>query len=347
MAQTPLTNTLLPGDLLPPIALPDAAGEAVDLFHQSLAGLSCVLVLGRPPARPEAAQARAAALDARLFLVAPQRPDGAARREDAPRRLFDPERRLFNAFGLPEGGVAVISPRGRLAFLQAGEGALEAALEALPRPAAAPPVIRRGGAPVLLVPGVLEPALIAALLAHWEKGEKSHDRVASTTGQGAAAGIKRRTDVWLDDRALYATFRQRLERRVLPELWRAFRFRAASFEAPRLGCYDAANAGGFGAHRDNRTPFTAHRRFAMSLNLNSGEYQGGALRFPEFGPDLYEPEAGGAALFCCDLLHEAQPVTQGRRFALFTFLTDAAGAEQEKRLIAEREAAGERGVAIR
>ncbi|MFC7609995.1 hypothetical protein [Teichococcus aestuarii] len=60
MAQTPLTNTLLPGDLLPPIALPDAAGEAVDLFHQSLAGLSCVLVLGRPrrgrrrrrPARP-------------------------------------------------------------------------------------------------------------------------------------------------------------------------------------------------------------------------------------------------------------------------------------------------------
>ncbi|MFC7609994.1 2OG-Fe(II) oxygenase [Teichococcus aestuarii] len=134
---------------------------------------------------------------------------------------------------------------------------------------------------------------------------------------------------------------------MLPELWRAFRFRAASFEAPRLGCYDAANAGGFGAHRDNRTPFTAHRRFAMSLNLNTGEYQGGALRFPEFGPDLYEPEAGGAALFCCDLLHEAQPVTQGRRFALFTFLTDAAGAEQEKRLIAEREAAGERGVAIR
>src|SRR5690606_38199035 len=105
---------------------------------------------------------------------------------------------------------------------------------------------------------------------------------------------------------------------VLPEMWRAFRFRAASFEAPRIGCYAADAGGAFGAHRDNRTPYTAHRRFAMSLNLNTGSYRGGRLRFPEFGHDEYEPEVGGCAIFCCDLLHEALPVTEGRRFAIFT-----------------------------
>jgi predicted 2-oxoglutarate/Fe(II)-dependent dioxygenase YbiX len=190
--------------------------------------------------------------------------------------------------------------------------------------------------------------MIAALLAHWEAGEKAADRVASAADSaGARPSIKRRSDVMLTDRALYEAFHRALERRALPEMWRAFRFRAASFEAPRIGCYDAAQGGAFGAHRDNRTPFTAHRRFAMSLNLNTGEYEGGALRFAEFGPELHEPEAGGAAVFCCDLLHEAMPVTRGRRFALFTFFTDAEGAAQEAKLKEQAIARGQSGVQLR
>ncbi|ONG59034.1 hypothetical protein BKE38_00945 [Pseudoroseomonas deserti] len=347
-APQPQMVPLIAGDLLPPITLPDAEGQAFDLFHQSLAGLHVVMILGRAPSgeRLAAAEAAATARQARLVIIAAARPDGA-RRSHGPARLFDPERRFFNALGVADNAVAVLSPRGRLAFLRAGEAALEMALDLLPTAQPAPE-IRRTGAPALLIPGVLEPDFCATLIAHWKKGEKTRDRVASAEGAaGAAQQIKRRTDVWLDDRALYATYRQRLERRVLPELWRAYRFRAASFEAPRIGCYAAEDQGGFGAHRDNRTPFTAHRRFAMSLNLNTGAYRGGALRFAEFGPELYEPEAGGAVLFCCDLMHEALPVTEGERFAIFTFLTDAEGARQEQALIAQRQAAGDRGVAVR
>lgn len=339
-----------PGDLLPALSLPDAAGQPYDLAQQTISGRYRVLILGRPPAatRLEAAQRAAEAHDAVLLLVAGQKPDGA-RRSEGPPRLFDPDRKLFTGLGLPEGGVAVISPRGRLAFAQAGDMALEAALAVLPEPPA-PSAVRRGGAPVLIIPEVLEPDFIASLLRHWEAGEKAQDRVASTAG-GAGAGmianIKRRADVFLDDRALYEGFQRRLERRVVPEMWRAFRFRAASFEVPRIGCYDAAVAGAFGAHRDNRTPFTAHRRFAMSLNLNTGEYEGGRLRFAEFGQEEYEPEAGGAVIFCCDLLHEALPVTRGRRFAIFTFFTDAEGAQQERRLMAEAAAKGQAGVTLR
>lgn len=340
-------DPFLPGDLLPALSLPDAAGALFDLHHQSIAGLYRVLVLGSLPTPAQVKQAEEVARQrqARIILVADGKA-GANEPKDGPPRLFDAERKLFLGLGLPQGGVAVISPRGRLSFAQPGEAALKAALATLPEPEA--PVLRRSGAPVLLIPQVLEPAMIAALLTHWEEGEKQQGRVAAAgAGAGLVTDIKRRTDVFLTDRTLYAAFQRRLERRVLPEMWRAFRFRAASFEAPRIGCYAAETAGAFGAHRDNRTPFTAHRRFAMSLNLNSGAYEGGTLRFPEFGPDSYEPPAGGCAIFCCDLLHEALPVTAGQRFAIFTFFTDAEGAQQERKLMAEAAARGQKGVELR
>ena len=58
---------------------------------------------------------------------------------------------------------------------------------------------------------------------------------------------------------------------------------------------------------------------AMTLNLNTGEYEGGHLRFPEYGGHLYRPATGDAVLFSCVLAHEATPVTAGRRFVLLTF----------------------------
>ncbi|WP_426956306.1 2OG-Fe(II) oxygenase [Muricoccus radiodurans] len=340
---------LVPGDHLPPIVLPGEDGEGFDLMHQGIAGQHRVLLFGTPPSPAVLKEAEAAlkARDAMLVVIAGTAPSRAP--GQGPLRLFDQPGKFSRAFGLEGGGAAVITPRGRLGHVVRGaaEEALRDALDWVPEPS--PPVpIRRGGAPVLLVPDILDPPLIAALLAHWERGEKARDRVSGGADAAAAAArLKRRADVWLDDRDLYAAFRQRIERRVVPEMARAYRFVPASFEAPRIGCYDAADAGAFGAHRDNRTPFTAHRRFAMSLNLNTGAYSGGTLRFPEFGTEEYEPAAGGAAIFGCDLLHEARPVTQGRRFAIFTFFTDAEGARQEQALIRQQQAAGRAGVSMR
>ncbi len=50
-----------------------------------------------------------------------------------------------------------------------------------------------------------------------------------------------------------------------------------------VGCYDAAEGGHFSPHRDNTTPGTAHRRFAISINLND-DFEGGEVSFPEYGP---------------------------------------------------------------
>ncbi len=89
-----------------------------------------------------------------------------------------------------------------------------------------------------------------------------------------------------------------------------------------IGCYDETDQGFFGEHRDNVSKATGHRAFAVSINLNIDEYEGGELRFHEYGLDLYKPDTGAAVVFSCSLLHEATPVTRGRRYVILPFLYD-------------------------
>ena len=56
----------------------------------------------------------------------------------------------------------------------------------------------------------------------------------------------------------------------------------------------------------------------MSLNLN-GDLEGGWLVFPESAGLKVSPPTGAAAVFACSVLHQALPVTRGRRFVLTTF----------------------------
>jgi predicted 2-oxoglutarate/Fe(II)-dependent dioxygenase YbiX len=103
-------------------------------------------------------------------------------------------------------------------------------------------------------------------------------------------------------------------------------FLPTTFERYLIACYDAADGGVFRPHRDNNTIGTAARQFACSINLND-DFDGGDLRFAEYGPATYRPPLGGAAVFSCSLLHEATPVTRGRRYAFLPFLYDAVGAQ--------------------
>ena len=51
---------------------------------------------------------------------------------------------------------------------------------------------------------------------------------------------------------------------------------------------------------------------------------GGHVLFPEYNDRRYRPRAGAGVVFSCSLLHEATPVTRGRRYCALTFLHDAA-----------------------
>ena len=108
---------------------------------------------------------------------------------------------------------------------------------------------------------------------------------------------------------------------------KAFQFDPTRIERYIVACYDGTDGGFFRAHRDNTTLATAHRRFAVTINLNAGDYEGGDLNFPEFGSRAYRALTGGAIVFSCSLLHEATPVTQGTRYAFLPFLYDDAAAK--------------------
>lgn len=184
-------------------------------------------------------------------------------------------------------------------------------------------------APVLTVPRILEPEICAALIDYFNLGAPSVSGFAidvdGRTVQQVNPTLKRRTDVTIEDEVLVEALKARFETRLFPMVKRAFGWRAEHIERYLICRYEARDQGFFFAHRDDVTAGTAHRKFAVSLNLNAEDYEGGDLRFPEFGRRTYRPPTGGATVFSCNLLHEATPVTRGARYVLVPFLYDAEG----------------------
>jgi predicted 2-oxoglutarate/Fe(II)-dependent dioxygenase YbiX/peroxiredoxin len=199
-------------------------------------------------------------------------------------------------------------------------------------------------APVLIVPRVLEPAFCRELIdAYAAVGGAPSGVMHTIDGKfvGKFDRQKKRSDADIPDGPLREGLRARLAMRLLPEIKRAFQFEVTRIERYIVACYDAEEGGFFKPHIDNGAPQTAHRKFAVTINLNSEEFEGGDLRFPEFGRRTYRAPTGGAVVFSCSLLHEATPVTKGRRYATLPFLYDEAGARiREANARAEPEAAG-------
>ena len=209
----------------------------------------------------------------------------------------------------------------------------DAALAATAALASAPPA--QDWAPVVAVPDVLERELCRRLIELYEAdGGEASGFMRDVDGKTKLIldpAHKIRRDWLIEDPELARALNLRLIHRLLPMVRRAFSFQATRVERLLVGCYEAETGGHFRAHRDNTTKGTAHRRFAVTINLNAEDYEGGDLNFPEFGPRLYRAATGGAIAFSCSLLHRAMPVTKGRRFAFLPFLYDEPGAELRER----------------
>jgi peroxiredoxin len=212
----------------------------------------------------------------------------------------------------------------------AAVAALLASIPPLPGVAEAPVQ-----APVLVLPRVFEPSLCQALIAYYQRGGGG-DSGTMREIDGLTVGVlnhihKRRRDKLIEDQELRMACLHRIHDRVVPEIKKAFQFEATRIERHLIACYEGADGGHFRPHRDNTTRGTAHRRFAVSLVLNSGDFEGGMLQFPEFGRQLYSPPAGGAVIFSCSLLHGVTPVRRGSRYCYLPFLYDTAAAALRER----------------
>jgi peroxiredoxin/predicted 2-oxoglutarate/Fe(II)-dependent dioxygenase YbiX len=323
------------GDFAPTAILQNHRGEAMAFHHQHVAGHAVIVLLCREVAADVLDSARnrypeITAVDSRVLAISPgPTADNRALVEAHVLPfavLADPRNEVLGRFG--DAAIAVLDRNQRIAGLFGGANELEKAI-ALCRQLndEDPPAPATSHAPVLQVPGIFEPELCLRLIDYWRRGDKRANEVTrGTPGRADYAArsdglVKRRTDVLIpeDNNPTNLAIRDRLLARVVPEVLKAFQFRVRSYEIARIGCYDAGDGGYFRPHRDDAGDPARPRRFALSVNLNDG-FDGGGLCFPEYGRRFYRPPAGGGVVFSCNLLHEAQPVTRGQRFGLFTFL---------------------------
>ena len=180
-------------------------------------------------------------------------------------------------------------------------------------------------APILVLPNVFEPDLCRHLISLYEANGGHESGFMRDVGGKTVAihdyGHKRRRDYVIEDVNLQKILQGRIHRRVVPEILKVHQFKVTRMERYIVACYQAEDEGHFKPHRDNTTKGTAHRRFAVSINLNA-EFEGGKLSFPEYAPRSLKPPPGGAVVFSCSLLHAVSKVTAGKRYAFLPFLYD-------------------------
>jgi predicted 2-oxoglutarate/Fe(II)-dependent dioxygenase YbiX len=180
-------------------------------------------------------------------------------------------------------------------------------------------------APVLIVPDCFEPAFCNHLISQYQSGGgRESGYMQEVRGQVVEQydpAWKRRKDHYVADPSLIDQIKTRMARRLGHMLNQAFHFKLTRMERFVIGCYTAQDGGHFGPHRDDTIRATVHRRFAVSINLNS-DFDGGELSFPEFGARTFKAPVGAAVVFSSSLLHRVGNVTRGQRYAFLPFLHD-------------------------
>lgn len=184
--------------------------------------------------------------------------------------------------------------------------------------------------PVLVLQNVFEPGLCRHLIglyeAHGGKPTGVMQDQGGKTIEVHDTRTKKRRDFTIEDKQLIRQLQGRFRRRIFPEIEKVHFFAPTRMERYIVSCYSAEEGGVFTAHRDNTNAGTAHRRFAVSINLNA-DFEGGEVSFPEYSPRSFKAPPGGAVVFSCSLMHAVSQVTKGRRYAFLPFVYDEAAAK--------------------
>jgi peroxiredoxin len=339
MTNQPVTNRIVLGDPVPRFSAPQVTGGAFDL-HVS-AGRWVVLAFFGSPADPRAQMEFASLLreadrfgDNHLvvgcvFTAPPENLAGLAEiRSDGLFFLADYDGEISRSFGALEmPRTVVLDPMLRAVadiawdFPQGHADTVQGVLRSLPAvdESANVPMF----APALLVPRVFSFELCDFLIQFYEQqgGVDSGFQfdVAGKTMTLSDWRLKRRSDVAVAIPEVRELVRSHIVRRLLPEIERYYQFQATRMDRCIVACYDSEVGAHFHRHRDNVNVGAQHRRFAVSINLNS-DFDGCDLMFPEFGRKVYRPPDGGALVFSCGALHQVTPVTRGKRYAFLAFL---------------------------
>jgi peroxiredoxin len=342
-----IPQVLSAGDIAPDCILPTTSGDEINLRGDAIAGNPIVLLFcAQQSVEAEAVIASfSKRLDsftnngARLFLVTSAKAEVVkSEKLDFP-ALLDPREQVFSNFCVVRDRPTTIVLRRNhhIAGVLSGEPETQAvnALSLVESMAwERQTALIRAHPPVLLIPEALSRDDCATIIDIFNKKGQTflpswdtNGRLRAATDSLGGTDYKMRIpehmredriDHFFFEKGTVAFLVNRLNR-VLPEIFKAFHYRITKYESLRMACYQGSRGGYSHGHRDNIPP-NLHRRFAMSINLNTEDFEGGELRFPEFGDQRYRPESGTAIVFSSSLLHEAMHVTSGRRFVFLAFL---------------------------
>ena len=159
--------------------------------------------------------------------------------------------------------------------------------------------------PLLHVPDVFEPEFCRRLIAAFKA-------VPEAVGN---AGGKRRIDQVIEDDDLVTEIGVRIQRRIVPEMRKAFGFRATKTDRHVVALYGEGAA--LPSQRDDAS--LPGPRFALSVSL-SEDYEGGEICFPEYGRHRYRSPLGTALLFSSSILHRVSPVVRGQSYTSLSSL---------------------------
>lgn len=324
------------GDIVPPVELADAKGASVVLNSDHIAGNYTILILCTGAdegadvqlGRFTAAHDEIEAAGGIIFSVTPRTVGPMSLPFAA---IADRAGVLFEAFGVTAVTTLVVRPNHHVMALFGDDepdhaAAALAVIRADTENRASRETVRHP--PVLMVPDVLSRADCDHLISIFnfkgnvwvEPGDGPKNMTDDYKMRIPDYGREDRIDHWIINQQTQDFVTSRLKARLFPEIEKAFHYRITRFERYRIGNYKGERGGEAVGHRDNTAEHVAHRRFAASINLNSEDFKGGELRFPEYGGHLYRPETGAAIVFSSSMLHEPLHVTEGQRFVLLSFL---------------------------
>ena len=344
------TDRITVGAPAPLFKLADPSGEIWQLGQVHLSGRPVVLLFLRGVAETGSALLTALRdhhgpmrdLEAAVVVISPESGAALGRLKDQQRLPFpmltDPGDGVARAYGVGRRSVGVPGESSEIVVLDANQRVvlplpgpevttaaqeILAALEALK--AARPVQHMMPHPPVLQIPNVLSPEecrwLIHIFHSQGEKwlepGNFSYDK-EDFKMKVLDYGRQDRVDHIIADKAVMARIDARLQSRVIPEIRKVFQYTVTNRDYLHIARYEGPRQGLAVVHRDDSRPGFANRRFALSLNLNSGEYEGGELCFREYGEQRYRPESGTALVFSSTLLHEVLETTEGCRYTLLS-----------------------------
>ena len=126
-------------------------------------------------------------------------------------------------------------------------------------------------APILYLPNVFEADLCRHLIELHERNASEDSpymrEVDGKTVRAMDRSFKRRKDCHVEEPELMALINARIVRRICPEVMKVHRVTATHIERYTIGCSSDDGGGHFLPHRDDTSKGTAHRQFAVSINL--------------------------------------------------------------------------------